>query len=49
MKAYHILPGYEKLPHKVILKFFGNKNTAYKARKRLIGKRGPKKRSDNSI
>ena len=25
------------------------KNTAYKARKRLIGKQGPKKRSDNSF
>ena len=42
-ESYHILPGYKKLPHKVNFKFFGNKNTAFIARKRIIGKQGPKK------
>ena len=42
MKICHILPGYEKLPHRVNFKFFGDKNTAYKARKRLTGKQGLK-------
>ena len=39
MRAYHILPGYEKLPHNFTPKI---KKTVYEAEKRIFGKQNAK-------